>query len=400
MSMISDLTPMNSRKRAVLASTFAAAVASAIPAMAVLGSDSVPTRAATSVPAPDGASTPVAPPGSAPGSAPAAPPAPAPAAQAPSFGPPAKGEVIEAVIARVNDDIITKTDLGDAEQDVVSDLAAHHTGDDLEKELTRAKTELLKDLITKKLLVQQAERIYDMSKMQDAFLREFKENQKIASNPELEKLLKGENMTMEEFKKKLIEVNAPSSVIQYEVRDKISVSDGEIENFYKSNSALLASPDKVSFREIVLLSEGRSRDETAARALALAGRARGGADFELLAKENSQVESNLRGGLLGPFKKGELAPALEKVVFAMKAGAVSDPIEVAGAFHVVRCEGREEASMPPLETAKEKISLAIERQKFNDALDEYILGLWRRSEIHVADEFVERVPVAFRKFLK
>src|SRR5439155_2025997 len=100
---------------------------------------------------------------------------------------PAAGEIIEAVIARVNDDIITKTELGEAEQDVVSDLYAHRSGDELEKELARTKTELLKDMITKKLLVQQAERIYDMSKMQDAFLREFKETQKIASNAELEK---------------------------------------------------------------------------------------------------------------------------------------------------------------------------------------------------------------------
>lgn len=313
---------------------------------------------------------------------------------------PAGAEVIEMIVARVNDDIITKTELGDAEQEAVADIYSHHTGEELDKELTKAKTDLLKDLITKRLLVQQAERLYDMSKMQEAFLREFKESQKIVSTGELEKLLKGESMTLDEFKHRLVEVNAPGYVIQYEVHDKVAVSDGEIEAYYKNNTPLMASPERASFREIVLISEGRSRDETLAKASALAARARAGEDFELLAKDGSQVESSVRGGLLGPFKKGELAPGLEKVVFSMKTGDVSDPVEVGSAVHVVRLEAHEEAVMPSLDSMKDKITQGLERQKYNELLDSYILGLWGKSNIHVDDEYVERVPVDLRKFLK
>lgn len=314
--------------------------------------------------------------------------------------PPARAEVIEEVVARVNDDIITRSDLQDAEQQTVADLMSTKSGDELDKELVQAKSQLLRDLITKKLLVQQAERLYDTSKMQDAFIRQFKEQQKVTSNAELEKLVKNEGMTMEEFKRKLVEFNAPNSVVDYEVRDKLSVSDAEVEAWYKEHGRELASPDKVSFREIVLLAEGRSREETLALAEALVKRARSGEDFMALAKASSQVDTALRGSLLGPFTKGELAPELEGTLFAMKPGEIGEPVEVAHAVHVVRLESREESVVPPFESLKEKISTSLERAKFEVALQTFLENLWKSSEIHVKESYVERLPLDYRKYVK
>ena len=137
--------------------------------------------------------------------------------------PSSRAEVIEEIVARVNDDVITRTELQEAEQGAMEEIYSSRSGEELDKELTKAKTELLKDLITKKMLVQQAERLYDLSKMQDAFVRQFKEQQKIATNAELEKVLKDEGLTLDEFKKRLVEINAPNSVIDYEVRQDLSL---------------------------------------------------------------------------------------------------------------------------------------------------------------------------------
>src|SRR5215475_7450383 len=66
-------------------------------------------------------------------------------------GGPARGEMIESIVARVNDDIISQSELAEAERGVIEDIYAKNKGDSLQKELNRAKTELLRDLITKKL---------------------------------------------------------------------------------------------------------------------------------------------------------------------------------------------------------------------------------------------------------
>src|SRR5262245_14716191 len=104
------------------------------------------------------------------------------------FARPARAELLEAIVANINDDTITKSELGETEQQAVADITSRSSGAELDRDLTKAKSELLRDMITKKLLVQQAERLYDLSKMEDAFVREFKETNKIGSTPELEKL--------------------------------------------------------------------------------------------------------------------------------------------------------------------------------------------------------------------
>ena len=73
---------------------------------------------------------------------------------------------------------------------------------------------------------------------------------------------------------------------------------------------------------------------------------------------------------------------------------------VGNAVHVIQLESRDVSAMPALEAMKDKISTAIERRKFNAALQEYLDGLWRRSEIHVADEYVPRLSPEYRKYVK
>jgi len=312
---------------------------------------------------------------------------------------PVSGEVIESIVARVNDDIISQSELAESERAVIEEIYSKNKGDSLQKELGRAKTELLRDLITKKLLIQQAERMYDITKMQDAFVRQFKEQQKIGSNADLEKLLREEGLTLDEFKTRLIEINAPSSVVDMEVRDKISVSDAEVEKYYNDHLSDLSTADKASYREIAM-KLGDDRDAVLAKAQELARRARSGEDFAALAKENSQVDASVRGNVLGPFLHGELSSEIETAVFAAKAGDVLDPLVVGDAVHVIRLESRDQSVAPPLASVRDKIYDGLEAHKFQTGLNDYLESLWRNSDIHVADDYVPRIPPEFRKYLK
>jgi len=312
---------------------------------------------------------------------------------------PASGEIIEQVVARINDDIITQSELQEAERAAIEDIYAKNKGDSLQKELARARNELLRDLVTKRLLIQQAERLYDLTKMQDAFVRQFKEQQKVGSNAELERLLKEEGLTLEEFKTRLVEINAPSSVVDMEVRDKIAVSDAEVEKFYAEHAKDLSSADSASYREIVLRLE--DREATLAKAQELVAKARGGEDFTELAKGSSQVPEGYRGKVLGPFGRGELAGDIETAVFALTTpGEVSEPIVVGDTVHIVRLETRDVSVTPPLASVRDKIYDTIEARKFEIALHDYLEGLWRKSDIRVADDYVPRIPPEFRKYLK
>jgi len=301
----------------------------------------------------------------------------------------------------VNDDIVTRTDLQVAEQDAIEEIYSRNAGEALDRQIAKARTELLRDLITRKLLVQQAETLFDIAKMQDSFIRQFRESQKIATNTELERVLKEEGFTFDEFKKKLIEINAPGSVIEMEVRGKIAVSDAEIEAYYRGHQKELATPDKVSYREILLKVGARTMGETIVLARKLAERAKSpGADFTALAGDESEVDAALRGVVLGPFTKGELAAPLEEAAFALGPGDISEPVVVGDTVHLLRVETREVSQVPPLDSLREKIAGDLERENYAAALEAYLKGLWQRAEVCVADEYMSRLPEEFRKYVK
>ncbi|MGH9388852.1 MAG: peptidylprolyl isomerase, partial [Vicinamibacteria bacterium] len=209
-----------------------------------------------------------------------------------------QAEVIEEIVSWVNDDIITRSSLDEREQATAQDLFGKFSGDDLDRKLADSRGALLRDMISEKLLIQQAERLYDLKKMRESLIKNFKEQEKITNDQDLVNLLKGEGMTLDDLKRRLLEYNAPQSVIQYEVRDKVSVSDAEVEAYYRDHQKEFASAEQVTFREIVFLSEGRGMEEAMNLARQASEKLREGGDFEALAREKSEAASRERGGLL------------------------------------------------------------------------------------------------------
>ena len=80
----------------------------------------------------------------------------------------------------------------------------------------------------------------------------------------------------------------------------------------------------------------RTRDEAKALAEALLARVKAGEHIGLLAAENSDCPSKTKGGDLGGFIRGEMDPAIEKAVSALKPGEVSEiVIETPLGFHIL-----------------------------------------------------------------
>ena len=93
-----------------------------------------------------------------------------------------RAEVVEEIAAMVNDEIITRGDLQQAEQEMLAELYRAYSGKELDDRMRAAKAGLLAGLIDRKILVHRAGRLYDMDKMSESLLQSFKESQKIKSD--------------------------------------------------------------------------------------------------------------------------------------------------------------------------------------------------------------------------
>jgi len=304
------------------------------------------------------------------------------------------GEILEEIVAWVNGDIITKSDYDDEEEVVVAQAYRELTGEELDLYLEEVRTSLLLSMIDRKILVDQAQRIYDLDTMGGVFLEQFKEQQEIKTDEELERLLQQEGMTIEDVTQRLVEMRAPDEVIRFEVKSRVSVSEREIEAFYEENKEKFLQPAEVTLREIVLLApEGTNKAEARTKAEAARQRVVDGADFAEVAQEVSESGSRESGGLLGTFKRKDLAEHLAVVAFELPVGEVSDLIETSYGFHILKVESRAAAEITPLEDVHDRIGDVLEQMKFGAELDAYLVKVRGESEWCVKQKYKEQLGI-------
>ncbi len=304
----------------------------------------------------------------------------------------ARCEVVEEIVAKVNDDIITKSDLDQADRDLVAEAYRRYTGKELDAQIREARAGLLQNLIDRKILVHRAQRLYDIEKMGNAFLTAFKEQQQIKSDDELKKLLDQEGMTLQEWKQKLIEMGAPDEVLRYEVFDRVAVGDKEVEAYYQSHPKEFEIPAEVKLREIVLLAEGDKKDARRADAEKVRERAAApGSDFAALAKEVSEAGTRAEGGLLDKVKRGDLSPELEQVAFSLPIGEVSPVVDTPHGFHILKVEARTEDRMQKLDEIRESLRDKITREKSRGALEEFLKKARSEAEVWVSPKYQNRL---------
>jgi len=134
-----------------------------------------------------------------------------------------------------------------------------------------------------------------------------------------------------------------------------AVSDDDIEGYYLTNPDEFKTERTVQARHILIkLSPDASDEEVSAarvKIMEILDKIRNGADFGDMARKHSQGPSNIRGGSLGEFKRGDMVKPFSDKAFAMNAGEVSDPIRTRFGWHIIKVEQVNEAKTMSLEEA-------------------------------------------------
>ncbi|HUE95041.1 MAG TPA: peptidylprolyl isomerase [Longimicrobiaceae bacterium] len=117
-------------------------------------------------------------------------------------------------------------------------------------------------------------------------------------------------------------------------------------------------------------------------------RIRGGADFAQLAREFSEDGSASVGGDLGWFQRGDMISTLDQAAFALEPGEVSDVVETAFGFHILRVEERE---IPPFEEVAPSFRELIQTERLQHAESLYIAGLEAEAAMETAEGAAELV---------
>lgn len=304
---------------------------------------------------------------------------------------PASAEVIEEIVAWVDGDIITKSELEEEERLMTEELYRQFTGDELDARIEAARAQLLPQLIDRKILMHRAERLFDLDTLGDGLIDDFRRRNGIDTDEQLTQMLAREGMSLDDLKRRLLENTAPNEIVRIEVQNRVSVSDNEVDAFYAENPDLFRVPAEFTLREIVILADDTDRQEKLEKAKQIYEQATApDADFAALASEHSEAGTAASGGVLGPAGKGDLSAELERVAMTTPVGEVAEILELPYGFHIVKVESRTEETMRPLDEVRATIRGNLENRKFVEGLQEFLARAREESEWRVNEAYLDR----------
>jgi peptidyl-prolyl cis-trans isomerase SurA len=299
----------------------------------------------------------------------------------------APAEVLERVIVAVNGEIVTQSEF--EQRQVAAVQQARIAPSEIERYLRENNARILQEAIDDLLLVQRAGELgYKVpTSYLDEVIAGIKKDNNIASDADLQDQLHREGMTLSDLRRNIERQVLRRQVLQRELENRMSVTDAEARAEYQKNRAQYERPPSVTLREIVLSGLG---EEVRARAEELVRRARAGEDFAALARTLSSAPTAANGGELGQVSRGDLAPDLAKVVFALPKGGVTDPIMVEKGFRIVKVEDRNEGGAVPFDQVKADILRKLAQDRASSEYQTYIEGLRKTALI---DLKVREVPL-------
>ena len=293
-------------------------------------------------------------------------------------------EVIEEIVAIVNDDIITLSQCKAQNEDLYRGLRAQYQGEEFEKQYEQYKKELLNKMITELLLLQEAQRMeINADEQLKLWIENIKKENNIDSDAELIRLVEQQFGDFEEWKRQMKKNIMKEAVIVSEVHRNIVIDDSEIVNYYKLHPEEFTEPPEYKLRAIYLSAEGRSEEEIEAKKQEINEKIASGEDLTALASKYSEGPEKETQGDLGSFKKGELEESLEQAVEDLKVGDMTPWLDVREGWYLLKLVEKKESRLKSYEEVQKKIEEKFFAEKRQKKLDEFLKEIKEKSYIKI-----------------
>ncbi len=303
----------------------------------------------------------------------------------------ANGTVVEDVVARINDQIITRSEYQRAEEQMLQDA---QQGGATESQLQDHVHDLLRDMIDSDLLISKGKELgitCDAETIRQ--LDDIRKQNHLPDMEALEKAASQQGVSFEDFKQNIRNQCIRQSVVRDEVGRHINMTHAQEEAYYAAHAKQFEVPEQVHLSEILVPTAESATDAQLAQAQAkadgIAAQLKGGASFADLAKKESGGPTAAAGGDLGDFKRGALGQVLEDATFGLPVGANTAPIRTRQGFVILRVDAHQAAGVPPLNTVENQVQEAIYMDQLQPALRTYLTKARNDAFIELAPGFVD-----------
>jgi peptidyl-prolyl cis-trans isomerase SurA len=301
------------------------------------------------------------------------------------------GMVVEDIVVRVNDQIISRSDVDRQAQTLNQAAAAGNVPKD---QIATEQKNMLRDMIDQQLLLSRGKEL-GLNVDSDVIrqLDEIRQKNNFKSMDELEAAARKEGVNFEDFKAQIHNQLLTQMVVRDEVGRKIQMTQGEAQKYYDEHKDQFQQPEQIKLSEILIPTPENATPaqitQAEAKAKDVKGQADKGADFAELAKKYSGGPSAAQGGELGVWKRGGLAKVLEDATFDLKVGDSTQPIRTRQGFVILKVTEHDQAGPAPLKDVVQQVEEAMYMQQMQPALRAYLTKLRVDSYVEIQPGFVD-----------
>lgn len=301
-------------------------------------------------------------------------------------------QLVEAIVVRVGDRIITRTQYERRLREGFAEIDMSTPPDKAAERKAELKKSLTDDLIAELLVKDRADRLgltVNDAEIKDALVR-LKQQYNITTDAQFEASLRQSGMSRSDMELRLRDTLLTNKVFARELRGRDEMTDKELRERYDKEKEKYRLPERAHLRAIIVTKPDDPAMAAAAekRVQQIAQDARLAPDFAKFAAGVPENAMKEKGGEMGDVARGELLPDLDKAVFNAKSGDVLGPIATKSGWHIIKVEQRLPSDIPAFESLKEKLRKDAGEETFARDYKAYIDRLRKDAYIEINEKNV------------
>lgn len=310
------------------------------------------------------------------------------------------GVTVEEMVARVNDQIITRSDYDRAMKEL--DDAGRQHGASMQ-EVSAAHKDLLRNLIDQQLWISKGKELGITGETELVNrLNDIRKQYNLETIEDLEKAAKEQGVSYEDFKANIRNGLITQLVMRQEVGKRVQFTPGEAQRYFEQHKQEYAQQESVSLAEILVstgtpapsateqLGQGGVQpDDPAVLAAAqskandIEAKLHAGGDFSQLARSFSDGTTAATGGDLGQYKRGALAKVLEDKTFGLKAGQFTEPIRTRQGFVILKVVEHIPGGIPQYKDVAQQVEENFYMARMEPAMRSYLTTMREQAFIDI-----------------
>jgi len=302
------------------------------------------------------------------------------------------------VLVTVGGDKLT---VGEADKQIMAMLgpqAAQLGADRMASLMGRFRQQAVDRFVVRALLVKEADRRQIKVGETEIDLAISMIKKRLPEGMTLDEALQKEGMSLGELKSNLVGELRIKQLVESEVPTNAVPSDEEVAKFYEAQKDQFVIPESVEARHILVKVEStddeKTKAEKKAKIEALHKQLVEGADFEKVAKENSDCPSKERGGNLGTFPRGNMVKAFEDAAFSQPIDAIGPVVETMFGYHIIQVLNKKPAGVSSLAEVKDRLADSLKQSKQMEGFEVFLNKLKAESKIEYANGFKPQPPMS------